>query len=52
MLGKEEDEGLGWYEVIELGKKEDGRKGLWEEHGVTLVEVPPISVGGGLHPLR
>lgn len=49
-LGKEEEDGLGWYEGIGLAKYEDGGLGCLEELGVMFVEVPPISIGQGLHP--
>lgn len=48
---KFEDEGLGWYEGIALGKEDDAGLGFWEELGVLFVEVPAMSVDwGGLHP--
>lgn len=49
-LGKEEEDGLTWYDGIGLGNDEDSGLGFWEEYGVILVEVPTISIGGGLHP--
>lgn len=52
-LGKEEEEGLTWYEGIGLGNADERGLGFCEENGVFLVEVPaPSPAPPGLHPLR
>jgi len=50
-LGKEEEEGLTWYEGIGLGYDEEKGLGLCEEQkGTFLIELPAPLARGGLQP--
>lgn len=52
-LGKEDEEGLTWYEGIGLGYDEEKGLGLCEEQkGMFLIELPAPLARGGLQPLR